>query len=184
MAGKPDVFRPVSDYALLVAHGKLIAVVAAEEGPGRRDIIMAAIQRRPGIHKSQLQADLDMAWGTLTHHVHQLHRRRRISMLQDGHRVALFPARIPAIHHAALAQFAQPLVRRVVDVVRLRGASSIQEVADALDESRKPVTRCLKALAREGVMTRDAHGWGRFEVVEQRVASLEQAVLLGRSSDA
>lgn len=141
-------------------------MASRHQGAHRRRLLLQAVSQSPGVHKSELQERTGLAWGTLTHHLHQLHRRGEISMLKDGHRVALFPSRIPSENREALSLLAQPQARSVLRCIQKMGKASIQDVVAELGGSRKPIRRCMLALQERGVLLRQGSGWGQFEVQE------------------
>ena len=138
-------------------------MLEAGDGPARRQVILEAVAKVPGIHKSRLRDELDLPWGSLTHHLHYLHRQGQVRFLRVGHRVAVYPRGVPEIERAAYELMARPEVQEVARGLALCAPATIQDVTAQVVQSRKVARRCLLALESAGAVDRQGRGWGRFD---------------------
>lgn len=128
------------------------------KGQGTRQRVLERIEKTPGIHKSALQRDLGLGWGTVSYHLEQLRRAGRIKSLVRGRQVRLFPAGIPEAHMRWLSALREDVPQGILGRLAQEPGTGLAALADDLGVSRRLIRRHLTNLAQDGLVAPGAFG--------------------------
>ena len=144
-------------------------------GPATRQEVLTTLRHHPGLTKSQLCRSLDLAWGTITHHVRVL----EASGLLEQHRIhgkrRLFLAGLSTEQRNWSVLVASGVVPELLRRIEAEPGIGIIELATALRLNRRFVRRNLDLLIESGLVAQTTDYRPRFFVVErQRALQLVQ----------
>jgi predicted transcriptional regulator len=146
-------------------------MVALEPAPTIvRDVrtrILETVVADPGINKSELSRQLDVAWGTVCYHVAALVRDGLVASEAAGRERSLFPPGIDPRLRPALAATREPEAKRVLQALRAVRQANLFELAETTQLSRKVVRRHLASLMMAGLVINPALGRPRYMLTER-----------------
>ncbi len=129
------------------------------EHPVRADMY-GLIQHNPGIHASQLARDLDIGWGTVTHHLQKLEKGRLVAARKVRNQKCYFEngGAVPRGDMAVASAVQSDTAARIAEFVAAHPLTSQKDAADALELSPALVSFHVKKLAAYGVLEKMRHG--------------------------
>lgn len=122
-------------------------------GSRTRQAVLDCIVRSPGIHKSELQRQLGLGWGTVSYHLDVLRRDGRVKMMERGRQVALFATDVPDEHMRWLAALRSDVPNGILHHLAQRPQARIEEMVVDLGLPRRIVRRHLRDLAQQGLVS-------------------------------
>ena len=123
-------------------------------GARTRERLLAAIQGRPGLHKSALCAELGLAWGTVDYHLRVLARQGLVSIWPAGRETRCFPGGLHPRQKALLSALADGCGSRIALLLRHFPGRGIGEMSEQLGLSSKVVRRRLLRMVEDGMVQR------------------------------
>jgi DNA-binding transcriptional ArsR family regulator len=114
---------------------------------GNRDAITAFIDDYGAIHKSQLQRQLDLSWGVLSHHLNLLSRDGLIVLQYWGQELWIFHPSIPEEERFRFVAAHRPIRLKIIDYLSQRDSLTIQELSEELQYCKKNRQASLEPLA-------------------------------------
>lgn len=136
-----------------------------KDGEATRGRILEAVRRRPGIHKSELSRELNLGWGTISHHVHVLRRQRLLDTDRRGRQLLLYACGIPEEERRWLRALGDDLAAQMLAVLSDGDEAGVSEMSRRLGATPKTVRRRLALLREEGLVERPQEG-GAFRLRE------------------
>lgn len=121
-----------------------------------RERMARVVHERPGLTIRELQRELDLANGAMTHHLRTLEKAALLRVVSDGMLRRVYPA-----GHARVEPV-PPLADRVLEVLQARGETTPSQIAEALGVSRQSVHYHLQKMVREGKLRARVHGQETF----------------------
>ena len=112
----------------------------------RRELILGAITAEPGVHLGALARDLDLATGTLVHHLRILQQAGLVQVRRQGNRVHF----VPAGHRGPLPAVRSDLQKRILAMLGANPGLSQSDLALKLEEPRNTVAYHVRRLAEDG----------------------------------
>jgi predicted transcriptional regulator len=134
-----------------------------------REQIYLHIQEKPGSYYRAILRDLDLAHGTLSHHLYRLERERLIRRQRHGLRLRFFPTSTGVPKSRPVS----PWQMRVLETVRGQPQISQSELARILgltrqalhyhiDQLRRSSLIGVTAMGRETHLAVDPNAWARL----------------------
>jgi len=123
-----------------------------------RQRVLDRIAREPGIHKSALQRDLGLGWGTISYHLEGLRRAGLVKSLTRGRQVRIFPAGVPESQMRWLAALREDVPQGIVGRLAQDPGTGLGELAADLGVSRRLIRRHLTSLAEDGIVAAGPFG--------------------------
>lgn len=125
-----------------------------------RAAIFELIQADPGINVSQISGQLDIAWGTTTHHLQKLRQERLVGIRVVGHEKCYFPNGGAYTPHEmdVLSATKGETAHRIATYLARAGPTTHGALASALDLSPALVTFHARKLERAGILARRREG--------------------------
>ncbi len=128
-----------------------------------RALVHAAIQRVPGTHVRALSRHLDLALGTVEHHVRQLEKHGIVFALQTGRRRTLYVAGEVDVRDAqVLHVLAKPVCAAVLRGLLERPEIGVADLALHLDLPASTLGHHLRRLKEQGLVVH--HQVGRESI--------------------
>jgi DNA-binding MarR family transcriptional regulator len=162
----PSIPSIAEELALgLGPHGTLLPTLPFGAPPQRglgRLAILELVQTRPGMHKMAICRATGLAWGTVTYHLDGLAAEGRVHELRDGKETYVFPSDVPVAHRRWLTVLQAETSDRVICLVAHNRETSVSEVMERLQVSRKPAQRVLDRLEEAGLLVRLGRGRARY----------------------
>lgn len=127
---------------------------------GVRAQIFDAIRATPGINASELSRRLNVAWGTVTHHLAKLRAERLIALRLVGRQKCYFPngGAYTPVEMDVMSATKHPTARRIAEHLVAHGARGHREICDALRLSPALVSFHARKLVAAGVLDRKREG--------------------------
>jgi DNA-binding transcriptional ArsR family regulator len=134
-----------------------LATSARPDGPKSRQMILEAVLSHPGINRSQVCRLTGLGWGNVAHHVRTMKRDGELQVMRIGRAEHHFAPETRVHVLPILAVLAEDGPLEVLASMQPRAGHRIQELAEALGQSRKTVRRHLRALTSLGLVTESRH---------------------------
>lgn len=131
-------------------------------GEASRQRILDVVMRNPGATKSEICRELNLGWGTVSHHLVVLRRQELLTSYAVGKEVRVFAAAIGDRHARYLAVLGDGAAAGIVDELRDNPGSRLVDLSQALGVSRKVIRRHLTILGGEGILVRSGEGRPRY----------------------
>lgn len=112
----------------------------------RRELILAAIESEPGVHLGALQRGLDIATGSLVHHLRVLEDAGLVASRRRSNRVHF----VPAAYRGPVEPARSELQERLLSVVRTHPGLSQSELAERLGAPRNTIAYNVRRLMEDG----------------------------------
>ncbi|MHB1260467.1 MAG: winged helix-turn-helix transcriptional regulator [Thermoplasmatota archaeon] len=151
------------------------------DGHATREAILSVIAETPGIHKRAICQELDLGWGTVSHHVQVLMRAKRLKEWRGDRLVHYFPAVVPEANIPWLLALRDADARTIVGHLENRPWRGVAGLSNDLGIGRKAVRRHLTTLSESGMLEEDGSYHPRFRLQEAQRGILERLGL--RRSD-
>lgn len=119
----------------------------------KRRMIYEAIVEQPGLHKSELCRRMNLAWGTVAHHLGALRRRGLIRYVKIAGRMHVAPASDVQGHRLSRAMLL-PHSKTILDMLS-RGPLGPTAIAADLQLGHKLVRSHLEMLVEDGLVETD-----------------------------
>ena len=149
----------------------MIFLAGTRNGRETRRRILEAIERDPGVNKSDLARRLGHSWGTMSHHVQRLARQGHLRPFRDGRELLLYPAAVPRSRLRQLAALQGDVPVRILALLA-QSERGVQELAGLVGSSRKVVRRSLQHMDEAGLVGRGPGLHGKFYLREPDWADL------------
>jgi DNA-binding transcriptional ArsR family regulator len=136
-----------------------VAVVLA---PAQRRLV-EVVAARPGLTKSDLCRELDLAWGTVSYHIRVLGEQGLLALMRDGRQLRLYPPgtrRREMRWLAVLSDEVPELIARSL----MQGPGRLVEIARRVGRSRTLVRHHMTSLGEAGVVDKDGQEYRLREV--------------------
>ncbi len=117
-----------------------------------RQRILDVVERFPGIHKTALCKEVDLAWGTICYHIDFLVQTGHVAAMTTGRELHLFPPATTPERMRWLTALRSDMARQLIDVLRSRREATIQDFSRMTGASRKVVCRQLAKLQDAGLV--------------------------------
>ncbi len=127
---------------------------------------------QPGVNKTQMCLQFNIAWGTCTYHVEVLERKQRIQRVELGRQVHLFSRDVDYHYARRWSALLHPHAAQLILVMGSDRQSSIQEIMNRTRLGRRLISNRLEELQAVGLV--DCYGAGRKRYRASR-AALEMA---------
>lgn len=115
------------------------------DGDETRQRILQTVEEYGAIHKSNLQRELGVGWGTLGHHIPILKKERLLDLQTDGGKLWLIRNGLGTVEVELCKAFSTNQSTTIAKAVHQLGEASIQRLSDQLDFSQKVIrTNLLK----------------------------------------
>ena len=156
----------------------------SRDGERNRELLIQAIHRHPGIHKSALCRENGWAWGTVSYHIQILERLGEVKSVTHGKEVRYFPREMPKKHVNWIAALHEGVGASILNALENRDAegngSSLKDLSGALGRSRKVIRRHLAILNEEGLTRARGRVQPRYQIDPNAVLELESSGLIIR----
>ena len=120
----------------------------------RQELIYQKICENPGIHFRELQRALDIATGSLEHHVRMLHKKGRINYERMGHKKRLFARSVLQGERRILGALREGRVRSIL-LLLLEAPRKHKDITASLGVSPSCCTWYLKRLIAQGLIVQN-----------------------------
>lgn len=132
----------------------LARLASERNGPETRREILNLLTHEQGLTKSQICQRLDLAWGTVSHHVRVLEREKALVRRRflGFNRLYTAEARSPEVSLMPLLR--DSLVPHILERIQASPGIGIQALSRELALGRKVVRRQLQALVENGLLER------------------------------
>lgn len=131
-------------------------------GEASRQRILDLVTRNPGATKSQICRELNLGWGTVSHHLAVLRRQEVLTSYAVGKEVRVFAAAIGDRQARYLAVLGDGPAAGIVAELRDNPGSRLVDLCEALGVSRKVIRRHLTVLGGEGILVRSGEARPRY----------------------
>lgn len=164
--------------------------MVGRDGPGTRAKILAAIERDPGIHVSDLSDELDLAWTTVSHHIRVLQKSGEIEVAKEQRERRLFAKDLSPSQRAWLAALRDDDTAKVLKALLDAPNQGVADLGDELGVSHKVIRRHVSKLRTTGLAEKKGLLKPVFkpaeiapQALEDRL-SLSSAELIGATAEA
>lgn len=123
-----------------------------------RKEIYDIISKNPGIHYQGIKKQLDMATGTLEHHLDHLTSRGVITSKRDRYYKRFFPAGVDVNDKIILSSVRQKNPRRILVYILVHPGASHGEMKRELGLKASTLSFYLKDLLSKGLVVKERHG--------------------------
>ena len=125
-----------------------------------RGEIFSTIQQHPGIHASQLARELDVGWGTITHHLDKLQRAKLVATRKVNNQKCFFEqgGEISRADMAIASALKGDTASSIASFVNGHPMTSQKQMAEALEISPALASFHVKKLVTLGVLEKFRHG--------------------------
>ncbi len=121
-------------------------------GAPTRQAVLDRITQNPGIHKSALQRELGLGWGTISYHLDVLRRQGHVKTMPQGRQLRVFPMAVPDEHMRWLSALREEVPQGILSSLAEKPGACIEEITADLGLSRRAVRRHLNLLAAQGLV--------------------------------
>lgn len=139
----------IGALALGRVTGPRADVSQLREQPTRKRLL-GLIQRRPGIHASELTREVDESWGTVQYHLSLLRKADLVDSVETGRERRFFPSGVDPQKARLFSLMTQGRRAEVAQFIRDHPGARQVDVCDALDVSRKTFRNSIRPLVDEG----------------------------------
>ncbi len=129
-----------------------------DEELSTRKRICGVINREPGIHFQEIRRRLEMATGTLEHHLLYLEKQGVVTTKHDRYYKRYFPASMDRRDKVILSGMRQRNHRRIFVYLLLYPGSSHKEMMDDLGMKPSTLSSYLKELQSKDIVEREKSG--------------------------
>lgn len=140
----------------------------------KRQEIIDLVRANPGIHKSLICRQLELSWGTATHHVQQLEKQGILRSYTSGRELRLFYFDVPPQQLTWIAQLQNDVKAAIVELLQESPSLGAAELSEALGISAKVIRRHLTSLVDTGLVVSKAGGTKSFRLDASRGTLGEQ----------
>jgi predicted transcriptional regulator len=133
-----------------------------------RDRIKELVYACKGLHKSRIGRELNLAWGQLSHHLAILSRLREIELEYHGQECWAFKPALSVNEKKIIVAAGPPWRQRLIGWLGGKGASTLTELSNDLEGSRKLIRHHLGHLMAAGVVSRSASKPPKYHLHKQR----------------
>lgn len=119
------------------------------EQPTRRRLL-DLIEKRPGIHASELCRESGEPWGTVQYHLSLLHKGEMVTAVEAGRERRFFPSQVDPAHARLLSVLHQGRRLEIAQFIRQTPGARQVDICDALDVSRKTFRNAIEPLVEQG----------------------------------
>lgn len=125
-----------------------------------RSNIFETIKDNPGIHASQLARELDVGWGTITHHLDKLQKGKLVATRKVNNQKCFFEqgGEISRQDMAIASALKGDTAAGIADFVSSHPMTSQKQMAEALEISPALASFHVKKLVNLGVLEKFRHG--------------------------
>lgn len=119
--------------------------------PMRRRLL-SLIERRPGIHASEICREAGEPWGTVQYHLALLHKGAMVTAIDSGRERRFFPSETDPAKARLLALLTQGRRPEIAAYIRANPGARQVDVCDALGISRKTFRNSVLPMLQEGLV--------------------------------
>lgn len=141
-----------------------------------RDCIVELVRRRPGITKSEIRDELDLAWGTVAYHVDNMIEDESVRAMASGRCVGLFPADYRDNRMMWVSTLRKPETVRILRMFQTQREATILGVSESLGLSRRVARSRLFEMEAAGLLERRGKGRPRFALFPEIIPILHTIV--------
>ena len=125
-----------------------------------RGQIFHVIKQNPGIHASQLAREMDVGWGTITHHLDKLQRGQLVTTRKVNNQKCFFEqgGEISRADMAIASALKGDTAQGIAQFVSVHPMTSQKAMAESLDISPALASFHVKKLVNLGVLEKFRHG--------------------------
>lgn len=116
--------------------------------------ILAALKEHGGLNRTHLCRVVGRGWGTVGYHLNILERRGAVAVEHHGRQLWIFDPQTSLAERDRLVAVSHPQRRNLLDFLRRR-TSTVNELSDELDVSRKVIRSHLSHLVGAGMVRRE-----------------------------
>ncbi|HEX2065412.1 MAG TPA: winged helix-turn-helix transcriptional regulator [Candidatus Thermoplasmatota archaeon] len=121
------------------------------EQPLRRRLL-GLIERRPGLHASELARESGQPWGTVQYHLSLLQKGQAVRVVEAGRERRFFPPGVDPTRARLLALLGQGRRPEIASFIRDHPGARQIDICGALEVSRKTFRSSVAPLVREGLV--------------------------------
>jgi predicted transcriptional regulator len=144
----------------------------------KRGRVVEVVGQHHGITKAEICRLTGLSWGTVSHHVRQLHRLGELRLQPTDRRVYLFRSTVQTEQMTLMRLMRDETTQRIMDQVRANPGIGIQEVSRALSTSRKIIRRYMADLVDVEILSKTDDYRPKFTLRDQAPSMAPELRLL------